>query len=179
MKSTSGSLAPESRSAAERGAATLCRPAEEAFRKGMYSLKNEEHTVARAYFEAAIQIERRNGISRIQPRYISYYGLTLVEDPSRRVMALDCVRRAVKEEFFNPDLFLNLSRVLMKLGNRGEAHKAAIRGLNLDPKHPGLKLHLEEMGVRGRPPLPFLGRNNFLNVTLGKMMRRGPHRAEQ
>ena len=176
MKSTSGSSAHELKSAADRTAGVICRPAEEAFKKGLFALKNNELTVARALFEAAIQLERRSGATRIQPRYLSYYGLTLVEDPTKLTMAVDCVRRAVKEEFFNPDLFLNLSRVYMRTGTRAEAHKAAMRGLALDPKHPCLRNHLDEMGVRGRPPLPFLGRDNFLNVTLGKMMRRGPSR---
>lgn len=177
MKSISGSTAPDAKPLAERGGTgVLCRPAEEAFKKGMFALKNGEMTVARALFEAAIQIERRSGASQIQPRYLSFYGLTLIDDPTKRSMALDCCRRAVKEEFFNPDLFLNLSKVFLRFGNRAEAHKAAARGLALDSRHAGLKAHVSEMGVRGRPPVPFLGRDNFLNVTLGKMFRRGPNK---
>jgi tetratricopeptide (TPR) repeat protein len=177
MKTTSSSLGLDPRPGENRAAGVLCRPAEEAFKKGLTALRHSEMTVARALFEAAIQLERRSGAARIQPRYISYYGLSLADDVTRRPMALDCCRRAVKEEFFNPDLFLNLSRVYQALGNRAEAHKAAVRGLALDPKHPGLKTHVSEMGVRRRPPLPFLGRDNFLNVTLGKMLRKGPVRS--
>lgn len=176
MKSISNSLAPDPKPGAEKTTGVLCRPAEEAFKKGLTALRNSETTVARALFEAAIQLERRSGAARIQPRYISYYGLSLIDDSTRRPMALDCCRRAVKEEFFNPDLFLNLSRVYQILGNRAEAYKAAMRGLALDSKHPGLRSHVSEMGVRRRPPLPFLGRNNFLNVTLGKMLRKTPAR---
>jgi tetratricopeptide (TPR) repeat protein len=117
-------------------------------------LKGGETAVARALFEAAIKLERRSGANKIQPRYLSYYGLTLMEDPARRPMALDCCRRAVKDEFFNADLFLNLSRVYLRLGNRAEAHKAAMRGLALDPKHGAIQQHLGQMGVRGRPPIP-------------------------
>jgi len=100
-----------------------------------------------------------------------------MEDPTRRPMALDCCRRAVKDEFFNADLFLNLSRVYLRLGNRAEAHKAAMRGLALEPKHSAIKQHLSQMGVRGRPTIPFLDRSNFLNVTLGRMFRKGPSRS--
>ena len=127
MKSISNSLGPDPRQADGRTASVLCRPAEEAFKKGLSALRNSETTVARALFEAAIQLERRSGAARIQPRYISYYGVSLVDDSTRRPMALDCCRRAVKEEFFNPDLFLNLSRVYQILGNRAEAYKAATR----------------------------------------------------
>ena len=178
MKTTSGSSGPDPAHGSARDAGVLCRPAEEAFKKGLAALKNRETAVARALFEAAIQIERRYGVARIQPRYLSYYGVTLVDDLERRPMALDCCRQAVREEFFNPDLFLNLSRVLLRLGNRGEAHKAASRGLALDPRHVGLRAHVQAMGVRGRPVVPFLHRDNRINVTLGRMLRKGPNPAD-
>ena len=180
MKNSSSNSVPERHPAAApaaRDGGVLCKPAEEAFKKGLNALKSSDIAVARALFEAAIQLERRSGATKIQPRYLSYYGLTLMEDPSRRPMALDCCRRAVKEEFFNADLFLNLSKVYMRLGNRAEAHKAAMRGLALDPRHAPIQQHLSEMGVRSRPMLPFLDRSNFLNVTLGRMFRKGPARA--
>lgn len=176
MISTSGSSAPDPASVSTGDPGVLCRPAEEAFRKGLAALRNQQIVVARALFEAAIQIERRSGATRVQPRYMSYFGLTLLEDPSRRSMALDCCRRAMKEEFFNPELCLNLSRVYWKLGNRAEAVKSASRGLALDPNHGALRGHVRTMGVRGRPVLPFLHRDNPLNVTLGKMLRKGPVR---
>src|SRR5262245_39791748 len=113
MKNSSSNSAPDRRSdaAPSRDSGVLCKPAEEAFKKGLNALKSSDLAVARALFEAAIQLERRSGAAKIQPRYLSYYGLTLVEDPARRPMALDCCRRAVKEEFFNANLFLNLSKV--------------------------------------------------------------------
>ena len=57
------------------------------------------------------------------------------------------------------------------------AAHGAIRGLALDPRHAPIQQHLSEMGVRSRPMLPFLDRSNFLNVTLGRMFRKGPARA--
>jgi tetratricopeptide (TPR) repeat protein len=178
MKNSSGNSAPDRRSnGTDRETGVLCRPAEEAFRKGLNALRGGETAVARALFEAAIKLERRSGANKIQPRYLSYYGLTLMEDPTRRPMALDCCRRAVKDEFFNAVLFLNLSRVYLRLGNRAEAHKAAMRGLALEPKHSAIQQHLSQMGVRGRPTIPFLDRSNFLNVTLGRMFRKGPSRS--
>jgi tetratricopeptide (TPR) repeat protein len=151
MKNTSGNSAPDRRSnGSDRETGVLCRPAEEAFRKGLNALKGGETSVARALFEAAIKLERRSGANKIQPRYLSYYGLTLMDDPTRRPMALDCCRRAVKDEFFNADLFLNLSRVYVRLGNRAEAHKAAMRRLALDPKHAGIQQHSPRWGFAAR-----------------------------
>lgn len=154
------------------GAGVLCRPAEEAFKKGIAALNRSETTVARALFEAAMQIERESGSGRVQPRFLSYYGLTLMEHPEKLGRARDCCRRAVKDEFFNPDLFLNLSKVHLKLGERGEAYRTAARGLALDPRHTGLTQHIEALGTRKRPPLRFLDRSSTLNVLLGKLLRR-------
>ena len=155
---------------------TLYGPAEGAFRKGLRAIAASQTKVARALFEAAIQLERGSGAAGVQPRYRSYLGLTLLEDPSKRAIALDYCRRAAEEEFFNPDLFLNLSRVHLRLGNRAEAHRAATRGLALDPRHPALALHMAALGIRREPPLRFLARSNFLNMTLGRMIRKGTGR---
>jgi hypothetical protein len=50
--------------------------------------------------------------------------------------------------------------------------EALDRGIALDPKHTGLKHLKAEMGTRKSPVIPFLHRDNPLNVSLGKMRRR-------
>jgi hypothetical protein len=176
---TSGSLAPDTRghdtpSARIKSERTslLCRPAEQAFKKGLAALADGETTVARALFEAAIQIERESGVVRVQPRFLSYYGLTLMERPETGFKARDYCLRAVREEFFNPDLFLNLSKVHTRLGERGAAYRAAASGLAIDPRHTGLKQQILALGIRRSPPLRFLDRSSSLNVLLGKVLHR-------
>ena len=170
MMSTSGSSGPDRSGRRSGEGGVICRPAEAAFQKGLVALKGTDPATARVFFEAAIDLQRRSGDQEIQPRYLSYYGLTLREEPSKRATALKLCRRAVKEEFFNPDLFFNLSRVCLFHGIRDEAYQAAIRGLALDPRHSALRRHLTELGRRRRPPLRFLSRSNFLNVAIGRLL---------
>lgn len=179
MMNTSSSSAPERERAqplppphVQDAAGVLCRPAEGAFKKGILALRRGETKVARALFEAAIQLERESGAIRIQPRFLSYYGLTLMEQPGTVFKAREWCLRATRDEFFNPDLFLNLSKVQAKTGDRGGAYRAAARGLALDPRHPALRQQLAELGVRRSPPLRFLGRSSSLNILLGLILRR-------
>lgn len=170
MTNTSDSSAPDLDRPRSGESAVICRPAESAFQKGVAALRLSQTETARVFFESAIDLQRQSGSSEIQPRYLSYYGLTLMMNPTKRSTALELCRRAVQEEFFNPDLFLNLSRVCLRYGNRAEAYRAALSGLALDPNHSVLKRHLGAMGTRRPPLLRFLPRSNFLNAALGRIL---------
>jgi hypothetical protein len=43
----------------------------------------------------------------------------------------------------------------------------------MDPGHAGIVRELKQMGIRRRPVLPFLARDNRLNVLLGRIRNRG------
>ena len=62
-----------------------------------------------------------------------------------------------------------MARVWMAGRSRRKAVEALEKGLALDPRHPGLKRLMAEMGTRKTPVIPFLHRDNPLNVSLGKM----------
>ena len=147
----------------------LIRAAEESFQKGLEALAQSKGLEALALFESAIAIERQFGAERAQPRYVSYYGLCLVLENRKHVDALALCREAVEAEFFNPDLYCNLVKVLRTAGRRAEAHGVAIRGLRWEARHAGLHRELREMGSRRKPVLPFLSRRNPINVLLGRM----------
>lgn len=150
----------------------LDRTAEESFEKGMRALENNRWREALAYFEAAIQLERRNKVRQPQARYLSYYGLCLGLSRKRTREAINFCRQAALIEGFNPDLRWNLGRVLMAAGRRREAYEAYAAGLRQAPDHPGLRRELTTMGWRKRPVLAFLARENPLNIALGRMRGR-------
>lgn len=147
----------------------LIRPAEEAFRQGLEALAKGHRIEALAGFEAAVEIERRLGIQAPQARYLSYYGLCVAFEGSRREEAVLLCVEALGRESYNPDLCWNLGRVLLLAGRRQEAHAAFLRGLDLEPGHAGIERELSRMGRRRRPILQFLDRGNPLNVLLGKL----------
>ncbi len=152
----------------------LIRPAEESFRKGLEALAAGRRIEALARFEAAVELERRLGALRPQPRYLSYFGLCVAFQPNRRDDAVRLCREALAREFYNPDLCWNLARVLLVAGKRREAHAVLRQGLDLSPGHPGILREIQRMGRRRPPVLQFLSRSNPINVLLGKLSAPGP-----
>jgi predicted Zn-dependent protease len=147
----------------------LVRGAEESFERGMTALDQGHDRVAMAFFEAAIELEKRAGVPKPQARYLSYYGLCLAIVTDRKHEGAKFCKEAVDLEAYNPDLLCNLARVLLAADRRKDAHKALMRGLRLQPDHVGIIQQLRRMGIRKRPPLPILDRSNPVNVFLGKM----------
>ena len=147
----------------------LVRVAEESFDKGMSAMDKGRREEALAFFEAAIALENKFGAGSPQPRYLSQYGLCLGLLGRRKYEGVRFCREAVAKEGYNPDLLWNLGRVLLVASRRGEAHVALTKGLRLQRNHRGIILDLKEMGVRRKPFLGILGRNNALNILLGRL----------
>jgi tetratricopeptide (TPR) repeat protein len=99
---------------------------------------------------------------------LSYFGLCLALVQKNYKTAVDLCRRAVELEFYNPDHFANLSRVYLAAGNRKRALETAESGLKDHPEHGPLLAARRAIGVRSRPPVPFLDRKHPVNVTLGQ-----------
>jgi tetratricopeptide (TPR) repeat protein len=149
----------------------LMQSAERSFARGLAALDAGRGVEALALFEAAIEIEKRAGAARPQPRYLSYYGLSLALQANRPRDGLSFCREAASVEFFNPDVFWNLGRVFLAMDRRKDAYEAIRKGLLLQPGHAGLRNELERMGRRRPPAIPFLSRDNPLNVLLGRLSR--------
>jgi hypothetical protein len=147
----------------------LVRVAEESFEKGMEAMDKGQRNEALAFFEAAIALEKKFGTGHPQPRYLSQYGVCLGLLGRRKYEGVRFCREAVAKEGYNPDLLWNLGRALLAANRRGEAHAALTKGLRLQRDHRGIIFELKNMGVRRRPFLPFLGRDNPLNVLIGRL----------
>jgi len=147
----------------------VSRRAEESFQKGMEALAEGKGVRALALFEAAIEIERRQGATSPQARYLSYYGLCLGLEANHVREGLQFCREAIDLEFYNPDLFLNLGRVLLEAEMRRAAYDAFVKGTRVQPGHAGLSRELRRMGLRRQPVIGCLARRNPLNVLLGRM----------
>ena len=103
---------------------------------------------------------------------LSYYGLCLALHRGRIKEAAEFCWLGVEKDHFNPDAYYNMARVWMAGKSRRKAVEALEKGLALDPRHPGLKRLRTEFGARKSPVIPFLHRDNPLNVSLGKMRTR-------
>lgn len=149
----------------------LNNAAEASFHQGLEAFHTDNYIEATALFEASIELERRSGIAQIQPRYLSYYGVCLAVYSERVREGIYFCRESIAREGYNADLHLNHARSLLAAGKLREAYEALYRGLGFQPRHPRILRTLKSMGFRKRPVLPFLARENALNITLGKMLR--------
>jgi tetratricopeptide (TPR) repeat protein len=100
---------------------------------------------------------------------LSYYGLCLACHKGRVKDAAEFCQLALEMEFYNAEHYINLGRVWIAGKSRRKAVDALERGLAVDPRNITLQRLRISLGVRKAPVLPFLGRDNPLNVTLGRM----------
>jgi len=107
-----------------------------------------------------------------EPSYRSAYALGLALIRGQFLGAVELARGAVREEFYNPDLYLNLARIYEAFGFKAEAIRYLKRGLMVDPEAETLQRMLGHFGVRRRPPLRFLPREHIVNRMLGKIHAR-------
>ena len=149
----------------------LVNAAESRFRRGREALDEGRGLEALALFEAALELEKRHGAIRPQARYLSFYGLTLALEGGRIREGIGFCKRAIPEEFYNPELYWNYGRVLVAAGRKKEAHDVLRKGLSLQPNHAGLAKDLDRLGRRRRPMIPFLSRSHPFNVALGRLAR--------
>ena len=99
---------------------------------------------------------------------LSYFGLCLALVQKKYRPAIELCRRALDLEFYNGDHYVNLARVYLAAGQRKKALDIAESGLRLLSDHDDLQRVRRSLGVRARPPVPFLDRSHPINVTLGQ-----------
>lgn len=109
---------------------------------------------------------------RLSGPLLSFYGLCLALHRGRIKEAAEFCWLGVEKDRYNADVYYNMARVWLAGRSRRKAVEALEKGLALDGRHPGLLRLRAEMGSRKTPVLPFLHRDNPLNVSLGKMRTR-------
>ncbi len=103
---------------------------------------------------------------------LSFYGLCLALHRGRIKEAAEFCWLGVEKDHYNPDVYHNMARVWIAGRSRRKAVEALEKGLALDSKHPGLRKLRSEIGTRKTPVIPFLHRDNPLNISLGRMRSR-------
>lgn len=151
---------------------SLHASAEEHFRQGREDLVAERLERALGHFRAAHRLDPASA------RYRSFFGLTLGLVDRRWERALELCRGAARDEFFDPVHYHNLARLHLAFGFKAESIRLLRRGLMIDPENATIAAELRVLGVRKRPPLGFLRRENALNRWIGKLMDRMRLRAQ-
>jgi len=131
----------------------LCREGE--WRKGMPVL--------------AAVIEQKGPYDKVPGLVYSFLGYGVAKFQSKTTEGVRLCEHAIKVQFYEADNHWNLARVNVLAGHRRNAVNALNGGLKLDPDHQGLLDLKKEIGLRRAPVLGFLGRDNALNVLLGRI----------
>jgi predicted Zn-dependent protease len=106
------------------------------------------------------------------PLYMSYYGLILALFERNYQDGINFCRAAILLAVCESELYVNLSRVYSKAGQRKKALEALVEGLKYAANKTQLLGEMKRLGYRRRPVLPFLPRDHFLNKSLGKLTHR-------
>lgn len=139
------------------------------FKQAVSQYQEGEYTSAlEGFSEAHLNATREDSFYN---KYLSYHGLMLAL--LQRPRGLEMCRNAAANEQFDGDVFLNLAKAEQKAGNRLECIRALQRGLQIAPNNGELRAMRRQIGVRRKPVLRFLPRDNPVNVLLGKITYRG------
>lgn len=99
---------------------------------------------------------------------LSYFGVCLAMVQKKIKPSIDLCKRAIELQFYNVDHYANLARVYTVAGHRKKAIEIVEQGLKVHPDDESLLAVHRELGIRSRPPVPFLERSNPINVSLGQ-----------
>lgn len=107
-------------------------------------------------------------VETVLPDGLSHYALCIALVQRKFKPAIDLCKKAIELQFYNAEHYANLARVYVAAGNRKKAVETAEQGLKILPDDETLIAVRRELGLRARPALPFLSRENPLNRKLGQ-----------
>jgi len=106
------------------------------------------------------------------PTATSYYAVSLANVEGNYDKAISLCLMAAEKEFYNPEIYLNLGRVFLLNGQKAVAVRAFRKGLKYDSSNMGLLVEMRRLGLRKRPVITFLPRQNVFNRYLGRLVAR-------
>jgi Flp pilus assembly protein TadD len=133
------------------------------FKEGLTQLNNQYASKALSHFSNAAKMDENN------PFYISYLGLAMAAAQQKWEDAEDLCYSAVRMKRTQPEFYLNLAEVYRLQGKRQDAVDTLLEGLPLTKRDLRIGKALRKYGVRRPLVFPFLGREHFLNKSLGKL----------
>jgi hypothetical protein len=150
----------------------------EALRQGLRACREGRWRDGYLILSELARVEDQAG-QKLPSIFHGYLGQALARCEGRKRVGLELAQHAVESDPFRPENHYNLAAVHLMLGNRRRAVRALNEGLLLDPDNAELRALRVEIGVRRRPAIPFLSRENPLNRWLGLLGHRARVRREE
>lgn len=143
---------------------------EEVLQHAREALKLHRYAEATEFFaEYCDRLRKLSAV--IPPGILASYGLALGH--TRRLKeGIQICQEAHSLDRRNAHIAKSLAELYLLAGSRRKALDAIERGLRHSPDYPGLLQLRQEIGVRQSAPIPFLSRENPLNVRLGKILNK-------
>jgi tetratricopeptide (TPR) repeat protein len=132
-----------------------------------YLLKKALYLTKKGLYKNALRCFKEEPDLTLKPAAMSYYALCVAFVKKDYENAISLCVAALKREFYNPEIYANLGRILAVSGQKAFALRAFRKGLRIDDTHCGLMKELRAMGVRRKPLLSFLPRENPINKFFG------------
>ena len=148
-------------------AAATAPGSDETFHKGLAALDRRSYQQAAALFQEAIELERTEGSKSPRMKYVSFLGLAHTLTGGRSEEGLKLCLKAVRRDFFDPDLYCNLGIVHLRTRQKAAAFEAFQKGLNLSPRNKRIRDELERYERRCDPVFTFLPRVHLINRMFG------------
>ena len=136
---------------------------ENEFNEGLKLLDSKEFISAIECFKSAYNFEPNN------PKYMSYYGLCIAYTEGNPQVAIELCNRAIKSESLCSNYYYNLGKVYVQSKNRKKSVAALKKALELDKNNSEIVRLLTRVGMRTKSALPFLSRDNPVNIYFGKL----------
>jgi len=153
--------------------ATAPNPVHEKMAEAIELTRRENYHEALVIFEEHLPGLTSGSIpdKRVAAGAVSYYGVCVAKVRRKYAEAVQYCNVSIKANIFDPEHRYNLALVYLERDDRKAAVEALNSGLRLNPKHPRINRIFDEIGRRQKPAIPFLPRNNPLNVWLGRKRR--------
>ncbi|MEM6456303.1 MAG: hypothetical protein AAF772_14505, partial [Acidobacteriota bacterium] len=104
--------------------------------------------------------------------FYAYYGYGIAKYQRQKRTGIRLCQKALEMEFYQPENYYFLARVYLMTHDRRMAVQILDRGLQVDGNNAPLLALRKEIGTRRPPVIPFLHRDNPLNVLLGRIRHR-------
>lgn len=132
--------------------------------KGIALLKRGYPTEAMECLEEIITMGHKSSAC------YSWLGVAMARSKWDMVKAEEYCKIAVKKDFYVPQYYINLAEVYKLKGNKPKAIQILEAGLKLDSENEAILKELNKFGVRARPTISFLARENAINIQIGKVL---------
>ena len=162
--------------------ATLSSPEQQTVRKAVQMTVAGQLNEALPLFESHLAKLAKGSPSdqRVATAAFSYFGVCLAAIHHKYAEAVQYCEISLRVNPLDPEHRTNLALVYLERDELARAFECLNAGLRLDRKNRRLNSVLDRLGRRQQPVVPFLSRQNPINIWLGRRraeIGRSPHKS--